>query len=225
MSPLNRRQIAWRLAQDIREGSVVNLGAGMPLLVADYIPDDREVIIHSENGLLGIGPRQAGPGYDMNQINAGNVPVTLLPGGSFFHHADSFHMIRGGHIDICVLGAYQVAENGDLANWSLPGGEKAPAVGGAMDLAAGARQTFVMMELFARDGTPKLLPRCTLPLTGTGCVTAIYTDMAVFDIRAGKVQIREIMEGITLSTLQSELDVELDISPALALLQTPALDE
>jgi 3-oxoadipate CoA-transferase beta subunit len=224
MQQLNRRQIAWRLAQDIPEGSVVNLGAGMPLLVSEYLPQDREIIIHSENGLLGIGPKQPGPVFDMNQINAGNVPVTLLPGASFFHHADSFHMIRGGHIDICVLGAYEVAENGDLANWSLPGGEKAPAVGGAMDLAAGARQTFVMMELFARDGTPKLVPACTLPLTGSRCVSSIYTDIAVFDLYGGKVHIREIIEGITLSTLQAELDIELEISPALALLGTPVLD-
>jgi 3-oxoadipate CoA-transferase beta subunit len=224
MQQLNRRQIAWRLAQDIAEGAVVNLGAGMPLLVSDYLPADREIIIHSENGLLGIGPKQRGPDFDMNQINAGNVPVTLVPGASFFHHADSFHMIRGGHIDICVLGAYQVAENGDLANWSLPQGEKAPAVGGAMDLVAGAKQTFVMMELFAKDGTPKLVPQCTLPLTGLGCVSTIYTDIAVFDLHAGKVQLREIIEGITLATLQAELDIEFTVSPALGLLTTPDLE-
>ncbi len=225
MNKLSRRQIAWRLAQDIPEGAVVNLGSGMPLLVSDYLPPDREIIIHSENGLLGIGPKQTGPNPDMNQINAGNVPVTLLPGASFFHHADSFHMIRGGHIDISVLGAYQVSEQGDLANWSLPQGEKAPAVGGAMDLAAGARNIFVMMELFARDGTAKLVRQCTLPLTGSGCVTSIYTDIAILDVIAGHIHIREIIEGITLSALQAELDIELVVSPALSLLRAPALDE
>jgi 3-oxoadipate CoA-transferase beta subunit len=222
MSNLTRQQIAWRVAQDIPEGAYVNLGSGMPLMVADHVPHGREVIFHSENGLLGVGPRQREP-FDRNLINAGNIPVTLLPGGAFFHHTDSFVMVRGGHIDITVLGAYQVAENGDLANWDLPAGRKAPAVGGAMDLAAGAKQVFVMMEYFAKDGSCKILPQCTLPLTGQECVTTIYTDIAVLDLINGKVVVRELIEGITLHTLQAETEVQLHVSPNLRLLQPPAL--
>lgn len=222
MSNLTRQQIAWRVAQDIPEGAYVNLGSGMPLMVADHVPSGREVIFHSENGLLGVGPRQREP-FDRNLINAGNIPVTLLPGGAFFHHADSFVMVRGGHIDITVLGAYQVGENGDLANWDLPAGRKAPAVGGAMDLAAGANQVFVMMEYFAKDGSCKILPQCTLPLTGQECVTTIYTDIAVLDLLDGKVVVRELIEGITLHTLQAETEVQLHVSPDLKLLQVPAL--
>lgn len=224
MNALNRQQIAWRVAQDIPDGACVNLGSGMPILVSDHVPADREVIFHSENGLLGVGPRQTQDPLDRNLINAGNIPVTLRPGGAFFHHADSFVMVRGGHIDISVLGAYQVAENGDLANWDLPQGRKAPAVGGAMDLAAGAKKLFVMMEYFAKDGACKIVPQCTLPLTGQRCVTTIYTDIAVLDIIAGKVVLREIADGLTLQTLQAETPVELQISPRLSLLQAPALD-
>jgi 3-oxoadipate CoA-transferase beta subunit len=223
MNALTRQQIAWRVAQDIPEGAYVNLGSGMPLMVSDYVPAQREVVFHSENGLLGVGPRQGGPEMDMNLVNAGNIPVTLLPGGSFFHHADSFLMVRGGHLDYSVLGAYQVAENGDLANWDLPQGRKAPAVGGAMDLAVGAKKVLVMMEYFAKDGRAKIVPACTLPLTGLRCVTTVYTDLAVLDLVDGKVFVREIVEGITLHTLQAETDVELQVSPTLALLKPPAL--
>ncbi|HTQ99713.1 MAG TPA: 3-oxoacid CoA-transferase subunit B [Candidatus Acidoferrum sp.] len=219
---LDRQQIAWRVAQDIADGSYVNLGSGMPLAVADHIPDDREVIIHSENGLLGVGPRQTAEPYDRNLINAGNIPVTLRAGGAYFHHADSFMMVRGGHLDVTVLGAYQVAENGDLANWDLPAGRKAPAVGGAMDLAVGAKKVFVMMEYFARDGSCKIVPQCTLPLTGRRCVTSIYTDLAVLDIVNGRVVVRELIEGITLHTLQAETPVMLHVSPRLRLLQPPS---
>lgn len=222
MSNLSRQQIAWRVAQDIPNGSYVNLGSGMPLLVAEHVPHGREVIFHSENGLLGVGPRQKEP-FDRNLINAGNIPVTLLPGGAFFHHADSFVMVRGGHLDITVLGAYQVAENGDLANWDLPSGRKAPAVGGAMDLAAGAKQVFVMMEYFAKDGSCKIVPECTLPLTGKQCVTTIYTDLAVLDLVDGQVILRELVEGITLHTLQLETPVQLQVSPQLKLLLPPPL--
>lgn len=222
MYKLSREQIAWRLAQDIPEGAYVNLGSGMPLMVSDYVPVTREVIFHSENGILGVGPKQSAGIKDTNLVNAGNIPVTLLPGGSFFHHADSFVMVRGGHLDISVLGAYQVSESGDLANWDLPG-TKAPAVGGAMDLAVGAKQVFVMMEYFAKDGSAKIVPHCTLPLTGLACVTSIYTDIAVLDIINGKVTVRELIEGITLHTLQAETDVELQISPQLSLLKAPAL--
>jgi len=220
---LSRQQIAWRVAQDITEGSYVNLSSGMPLMVADYVPAGREVIFHSENGLLGVGPRQDRQPFDLNLINAGNIPVTLLPGGAFFHHCDSFVLARGGHLDISVLGAYQVAENGDLANWDLPQGRKAPAVGGAMDLAVGAKKLFVMMEYFAKDGACKIVPQCTLPLTGQRCVTTIYTDIAVLDVVGGKVVLRELIEGITLHTLQAETPVELLVSPHLCLLQAPQL--
>lgn len=223
MQNLTRQQIAWRVAQDIAEGSYVNLGSGMPLMVSDYVPADREVIFHSENGLLGVGPRQTQAIKDMNLVNAGNIPVTLLPGGSYFHHCDSFVMVRGGHLDISVLGAYQVAQNGDLANWDLPQGRKAPAVGGAMDLAVGAKQVFVMMEYFAKDGRAKIVEACTLPLTGLRCVTTIYTDIAVLDLIDGKVVVRELIEGITLQTLQAETEVELQVSPQLGLLKPPAL--
>jgi len=220
---LTRQQIAWRVAQDIPAGSYVNLGSGMPIMVAEHVPHGREVIFHSENGLLGVGPRQTREPFDRNLINAGNMPVTLLPGGAFFHHGDSFVMVRGGHIDITVLGAYQVAANGDLANWDLPQGRKAPAVGGAMDLAVGAKQVFVMMEYFAKDGTCKIVPECTLPLTGQGCVTTIYTDIAVLDLVDDRVVLRELIEGITLQTLQAETEVELIVSTQLKLLQAPPL--
>ncbi len=223
MQQLTRQQIAWRIAQDIPEGSYVNLGSGMPLMVSDYVPAGREIVFHSENGLLGIGPRQTSAVKDMNLVNAGNIPVTLLPGGSFFHHTDSFVMVRGGHLDYSVLGAYQVGENGDLANWDLPAGRKAPAVGGAMDLAVGAKHVLVMMEYFAKDGSAKIVPKCTLPLTGQRCVTTVYTDIAVLDLADGKVWVRELIEGITLHTLQSETDVQLRVSPTLALLSAPAL--
>jgi len=224
MQNLTRQQMAWRVAQDIPDGAYVNLGSGMPLLVSDYVPAGRELIFHSENGLLGVGPRQSGEVKDMNLVNAGNIPVTLLPGGCFFHHADSFAMVRGGHLDYSVLGAYQVSAGGDLANWDLPQGRKAPAVGGAMDLAVGAKKVLVMMEYFAKDGSAKILPACTLPLTGLACVTSVYTDIAVLDIIEGKVFVREIIEGITLQTLQAETDVELHVSPVLKLLQTPLLN-
>jgi 3-oxoadipate CoA-transferase beta subunit len=223
MQQLTRQQIAWRVAQDIPEGSYVNLGSGMPLMVSDYVPTGREIIFHSENGLLGIGPRQTAEKKDMNLVNAGNIPVTLLPGGAYFGHTDSFVMVRGGHLDYSVLGAYEVAENGDLANWDLPKGRKAPAVGGAMDLAVGAKHVLVMMEYFAKDGSAKIVPRCTLPLTGKACVTTVYTDIAVLDLVDGKVWLRELIEGITLQTLQAETDVQLHVSPKLALLDTPAL--
>jgi 3-oxoadipate CoA-transferase beta subunit len=223
MMNLTRQQIAWRVAQDIPACSYVNLGSGMPIMVAEHVPHGREVIFHSENGLLGVGPRQTREPFDRNLINAGNMPVTLLPGGAFFHHGDSFVMVRGGHIDITVLGAYQVAANGDLANWDLPQGRKAPAVGGAMDLAVGAKQVFVMMEYFAKDGTCKIVPECTLPLTGQGCVTTIYTDIAVLDLVDDRVVLRELIEGITLQTLQAETEVELIVSTQLKLLQAPPL--
>ncbi len=220
---LNRQQIAWRVAQDIPDGAYVNLGSGMPIMVSDYVPQGREVIFHAENGLLGVGPRQTQEPINRNLINAGNVPVTLLPGAACFQSSDSFMMVRGGHIDITVLGAYQVSENGDLANWHLPQGRKAPAVGGAMDLAVGAKKVFTMMEYFAKDGSCKIVPQCTLPLTGLRCVTTIYTDIAVLDLIDGKVVVRELIDGITLHTLQAETPVELRVSPQLRLMEVPTL--
>ena len=175
------------MARDIPEGAVVNLGIGLPTKVANYLPQDKDIFLQSENGVLGMGPAPAPGEEDWDLINAGKQPVTLLPGGSYFHHADSFAMMRGGHLDICVLGAFQVAVNGDLANWSTGEPDAIPAVGGAMDLAAGAKDVFVMMELLTKDGQSKLVKRCTYPLTGLGCVSRVYTDIAVFQIEPGGV--------------------------------------
>lgn len=200
---LTRPQIAWRVAQDIHDGAIVNLGIGMPELVANHLPSDREILFHSENGILGMGPEPGPNARDYDLINAGKKPVTLLPGGSFFHHADSFAMIRGGHIDICVLGAFQVSATGDLANWSTGRPDAIPAVGGAMDLAVGAKQVFVMSEHCTRNGDPKLVDRCTYPLTGVGVVTTVYTDLAVIDVTADGMTVREIVEDMDFESLQS----------------------
>ena len=187
MKRISRDEIAARVARDIPEGAVVNLGIGLPTKVANYLPQDKDIFLQSENGVLGMGPAPAPGEEDWDLINAGKQPVTLLPGGSYFHHADSFALMRGGHLDICVLGAFQVAVNGDLANWSTGEPDAIPAVGGAMDLAAGAKDVFVMMELLTKDGQSKLVKRCTYPLTGLGCVSRVYTDIAVFQIEPGGV--------------------------------------
>ncbi|MDN4015491.1 3-oxoacid CoA-transferase subunit B [Zwartia panacis] len=187
MKRISRDEIAARVARDIPEGAVVNLGIGLPTKVANYLPQDKDIFLQSENGVLGMGPAPAPGEEDWDLINAGKQPVTLLPGGSYFHHADSFAMMRGGQLDICVLGAFQVAVNGDLANWSTGEPDAIPAVGGAMDLAAGAKDVFVMMELLTKDGQSKLVKRCTYPLTGLGCVSRVYTDIAVFQIEPGGV--------------------------------------
>lgn len=187
MKRISRDEIAARVARDIPEGAVVNLGIGLPTKVANYLPQDKDIFLQSENGVLGMGPAPAPGEEDWDLINAGKQPVTLLPGGSYFHHVDSFAMMRGGHLDICVLGAFQVAVNGDLANWSTGEPDAIPAVGGAMDLAAGAKDVFVMMELLTKDGQSKLVKRCTYPLTGLGCVSRVYTDIAVFQIEPGGV--------------------------------------
>ena len=170
-------EVAARVAQDIHEGAIVNLGIGMPTLVANHIPADREVLLHSENGILGMGPAPTEGEEDYDLINAGKQPVTLLKGGSFFHHADSFAMMRGGHLDICVLGAFQVSSTGDLANWSTGEPGSIPAVGGAMDLAIGAKQTWVMMDLLTKKGESKVVEKCSYPLTGIGCVKRIYSEL------------------------------------------------
>ena len=203
MSPrLSRRQIAWRVAQDIPDGAYVNLGIGMPEMVSDYLPEDREIIFHSENGILGMGPAPAPGEEDYDLINAGKKPVTLLPGGAYFHHTDSFAMIRGGHIDICVLGAFQVSATGDLANWSTGAPGAVPAVGGAMDLAVGAKRVLVMSDHTTRDGAPKLVERCTYPLTGLGVVSAVYTDLAVIDVTDEGLVVRELIGDMEFDELQ-----------------------
>lgn len=200
-TPLNREAMARRLAQDIPDGSYVNLGIGMPVLVAAQLPAGREIVLHSENGILGMGPPPAEDRIDLDLINAGKQPVTLLDGGAYFHHADSFAMMRGGHLDICVLGAFQVSRHGDLANWHTGAPDAIPAVGGAMDLAIGAKDVFVMMELQTREGQSKLVDVCTYPLTGVRCVSRVYTDVAVFDIRADGVTVIDMFGETTADEL------------------------
>ena len=199
----SKDQLAQRVAQDIHEGAYVNLGIGMPTLVANHIPADREVILQSENGILGMGPAPAAGEEDYDLINAGKQPVTLRKGGAFFHHADSFAMMRGGHLDICVLGAFQVSAGGDLANWHTGAADAIPAVGGAMDLAIGAKATYIMMEHVTKGGEPKIVERCTYPLTGIGCVKRIYTDLAVIDVTPQGLRAIEWVPGLPFETLQS----------------------
>ncbi|WP_217618310.1 3-oxoacid CoA-transferase subunit B [Achromobacter sp. GbtcB20] len=201
--PLTREAMARRLALDIPDGSYVNLGIGMPVLVAAHLPEGREIVLHSENGILGMGPPPAEADINLDLINAGKQPVTLLTGGSYFHHADSFAMMRGGHLDICVMGGMQVAANGDLANWSLNKPDEAPAVGGAMDLAVGARSVFIMMEHNSKNGDPKIVERCTYPLTGAGVVDRVYTDLAVIDVTPDGLVVRDMIDGMTLTELQA----------------------
>jgi 3-oxoadipate CoA-transferase beta subunit len=202
MKKLDRKQIAARVARDIPDGAYVNLGIGLPTLVADYLPKDREIVLHSENGVLGIGPRPALGAEDEDLINAGKEPVTMLKGGAFFHHADSFGMIRGRHLDYCVLGAFQVSAQGDLANWHTGGADAIPAVGGAMDLAVGAKNVLVMMEHLTKDGKSKVVERCSYPLTGARCVNRIYTDLAVIDVKADGLHVVDIVEGLSFEELQ-----------------------
>ena len=202
MKKLDREQIAARVARDIPEGAIVNLGIGLPTLVANHIPKDREVILHSENGILGLGPKPAPGREDGDLIDAGKNPASALAGASYFHHADSFAMIRGGHIDICVLGAFQVSAAGDIANWHTGEADAIPAVGGAMDLAAGARQVFVTMEHLTKEGKSKIVERCTYPLTGVRCVTRIYTDLAVIQVQADGLQVVDLVEGLSFEELQ-----------------------
>jgi 3-oxoadipate CoA-transferase beta subunit len=209
MSRFTRDQIAQRVAQDIPEGAYVNLGIGLPTKVANYLPADREIILQSENGLLGMGPAPAPGEEDEDLINAGKQPVTLLTGGAYFHHGDSFAMMRGGHLDICVLGAFQVSGSGDLANWHTGAKDAIPAVGGAMDLAIGAKQVFVMMEHQTKTGESKIVSNCTYPLTGIGCVSRIYTDAAVLDVTQHGLVVREIVPGMTFEQLQAMTDAPL----------------
>jgi 3-oxoadipate CoA-transferase beta subunit len=206
--PLSRDEMAEIVARDIPPGSFVNLGIGQPTKVADFLPADSGVVLHTENGMLGMGPAAAGDDIDPDLTNAGKIPVTELPGASYFHHADSFAMMRGGHLDVCVLGAFQVSAAGDLANWHTGAPDAIPAVGGAMDLAIGAKQVLVMMTLLAKDGTPKLVPGCTYPLTGLACVDRVYTDVAVFRVGAQGVTALETF-GISYDELAARLDVPL----------------
>jgi 3-oxoadipate CoA-transferase beta subunit len=207
--PLTRREIAARLARDIPEGWYVNLGIGAPLQVADYVPAEREVIFQSENGVLGMGPAPEPDNINRWLINAGKQYVTLRTGGSYMHHADSFALIRGGHLDLCVLGAFQVAENGDIANWTTSESDAAPAVGGAMDLAAGARRLWVLMDHQTKTGDSRLVRRCSYPLTALGAVTRVYTNLAVLDIAEQGFMVREMVPGLTLDALQEVTDAPL----------------
>lgn len=217
MQKLTRDQLAQRVARDIPEGAYVNLGIGLPTHIANYLPADKEVILHSENGLLGMGPSPAPGEEDPELINAGKERVTLLPGGSYFHHADSFTMMRGGHLDICVMGAYQVSAAGDLANWSTGAEDAIPAVGGAMDLAIGARKVYVMMDYLTKTGECKLVEQCSYPLTGLACVSRIYSDMAIIDITPDGPQVLELCPGLTFDALQALTPIRLlqsDLIPA-----------
>jgi 3-oxoadipate CoA-transferase beta subunit len=207
--PRTRKEMAARVARDIPEGWHVNLGIGIPVLIADYIPEDREAIIHSENGILGMGPAPAEDKINRWLINASKLYVTLRTGGSYMHHADSFALIRGGHLDLCVLGAFQVAENGDIANWATSENDTTPAVGGAMDLAAGARRLWVLMEHVTKSGDSRLVRRCTYPLTAIGAVTRVYTNLAVLDVTDGGFAVREMVPGLTLESLQKVTDAPL----------------
>jgi 3-oxoadipate CoA-transferase beta subunit len=208
-TPLDRAGMAARVAQDIPEGWYVNLGIGIPTLVSDFVPADREVVFHSENGVLGMGPAPAPEAVDPWLINAGKQHVTLRTGGAYVHHADSFAIIRGGHLDLCVLGAYQVAENGDIANWSTGERDVAPAVGGAMDLAAGAKRLWVVMEQTTRKGEPRLVKRLTYPPTALGAVKRVYTNLAVFDVTERGFVVRDMIPGITLEELQARSEAKL----------------
>ena len=206
--PLTRDEMAATVARDIPDGSFVNLGIGQPTQVGDHLSPTSGIVLHTENGMLGMGPAAVGDQIDTDLTNAGKVPVTELPGASYFHHADSFAMMRGGHLDVCVLGAFQVSEHGDLANWHTGAPDAIPAVGGAMDLAIGAKDVFVMMSLFSKDGAPKLVTECTYPLTGLACVSRVYTELATFLVGAGGVTVVETF-GTTVDELAGRLDLEL----------------
>ena len=202
-TPRTKDQIAARVAQDMPDGAYVNLGIGMPTLVANHLPQGLEIILHSENGILGMGPAPDKAHEDFDLINAGKQPVTLLPGGAYFHHNDSFAMMRGGHLDICVLGAFQVSERGDLANWHTGEADAIPAVGGAMDLAIGAKQTWVMMDLLTKQGQSKVVRACTYPLTGLACVSRIYTDLATLEVTDQGLKLIDAVSGLSHAELEA----------------------
>ena len=214
MKRYSRDEIAARLAADIPDGAYVNLGIGLPTLVANFLPRDREIVLQSENGLLGMGPAPAAGDEDPDLMNAGKQPVTILTGGSYFHHGDSFAMMRGGHLDYCVLGAFQVSEAGDLANWHTGAPDAIPAVGGAMDLAIGARHVYVMMEHTTKAGESKIVKQCTYPLTGLACVDRIYTDLAVIDVTRTGLEVVHVVEGLAFEELQRLTGAPLRIAHA-----------
>ena len=211
---LDKNALAALVAADIAPGSFVNLGIGQPTLVSNYLRPEQNVTLHTENGMLGMGPEAHGDDVDPDLINAGKIPVTELPGAAYFHHADSFAIMRGGHLDVCVLGAFQVSAAGDLANWHTGAPDAIPAVGGAMDLATGAKDVYVMMNLFTREGVSKLVKECSYPLTGVGCVTRVYTNEAVFLLKEDGVHVRETF-GTTFEELAAKMDIDL-ISDAAA---------
>jgi 3-oxoadipate CoA-transferase beta subunit len=221
MTPLNRLQIAWRTAQDIQEGMLVNLGLGMPVAVADYIRPEVDVFIQSENGVIGVGPLAAPDRADTDLVDAGSRRVTVRAGASIVDSSWSFAMIRGGHVDVAILGAFEVAANGDLANWDMRLPNKGPLVGGAMDLAACARSVWVIMEHVTRKGAPRLLPSCTLPLTAVRCVKRIYTDLAVLDVTPSGMIVREMLAGLSEADLRARTGAPLDFAPDCRLLVTP----
>lgn len=208
-TPWSVDEIARRVAEDIEEGMYVNLGIGQPTKVADFLPEDKDIFLHSENGVLGMGSEPAEGEEDGDLINAGKQYITLLEGGSYFHHGDSFAMIRGGHIDLCVLGAFEVAENGDIANWFLGRPQDIPAVGGAMDLAVGAKEVYVMMDHVSKNGDPKIVEKLKLPITGEKCVNRIYTDLAVINVTDKGLVVREMIDGLTFEELQAKTGAKL----------------
>jgi 3-oxoadipate CoA-transferase, beta subunit len=221
--PLNRRQIAWRAAQDLADGAYVNLGIGLPTMVADFIPPDREIVLHSENGILGVGPAPGDNEIDWDLINAGKQPITLVTGGSYVHHTDSFLMIRGGHLDLALLGAFEVSEEGDLANWTTDDPSFPPGVGGAMDLAVGAKEIRVLVEHTTRTGAPRIRRRCGLPLTAASVVRRIYTDLAVVDVTNDGLVVRELVEDIDFPSLQAKTEAMLRPAPNMTALRAPTL--
>ncbi len=219
--PLTREQMAWRAAQDLPDGGLVNLGIGIPVLTSDYIPAGRDVVLQSENGVVGVGPLAAPEAADPDLVDAGSRRITLGPGATIVDSAASFAMIRGGHIDVTILGAFEVAENGDLANWDMRVPNKGPLVGGAMDLAVGAKAVWILMEHNTRSGGSRLLTRCTLPLTAVSCVRRVYTDLAVVDVTPQGFLVREILEGMSAQELQARTEARLTIAPDCRPLRAP----
>ena len=221
--PLKRRQIAWRAAQDLADGAYVNLGIGLPTLVADFLPADREIVLHSENGVLGVGPAPGDNEVDWDLINAGKQPITVVTGGSYVHHTDSFLMIRGGHLDLALLGAFEVSETGDLANWTTDDPGFPPGVGGAMDLAVGAKEIRVLVEHTTKAGAPRIRRRCGYPLTAAAVVRRIYTDLAVIDVTAEGLVVRELVDDLDFPALQAKTEATLRPARDMKALRAPAV--
>lgn len=223
VTPLTRNQLAWRAAQDLPEGAYVNLGIGIPTLAASYVPQGREVIFHSENGILGLGPAPNANEEDPNMIDAGKNLATLITGGVFMHHADAFLMIRGGHLDVSLLGAFEVSETGDLANWTTDDPDFPPGVGGAMDLAVGAKEIRVLMDHVSKKGEPRILKKCNLPLTAPGCVKRIYTNLAVIDVTPDGLLVLEMVPGMTLEKLQEMTEPNLTLAATFKEIAPPKM--